>query len=163
MITQKELKELLHYDPETGIFTRLISFSDKAKVGNIMRTKTSHGYIAIRIRRKIYKAHRLAWLYMAGVWPKHHIDHLNHIRDDNRLINLREATYQDNAKNRALNKNNKSGVCGVSWYKTKGKWVAQISDKEKKINLGYFIDKFEAACARKSAENKYGYHGNHGK
>ena len=159
MITQKELRETLHYNPETGVFTWRKSRAGVG-VGSCAGTKNANGYIIICCYGKLYRAHRLAWLYMTGEWPKDQVDHENHIRHDNRWENLREATRQENHKNRSMYKNNTSGVTGVYW--DKGKWKAYIRVDEKDKNLGRFTDKFEAICARKSGDNKYGYHENHG-
>jgi HNH endonuclease len=163
MITQSELKEILHYNHDTGVFTRLVSTGNRVKVGEIAGYSMGCGYISIGVHKKYYLAHRLAWLYMTGYWPNDKIDHINHIRDDNRFCNLREVTHRENLMNSSMYKNNSSGITGVYWYKKYSMWLIMISIKGKQINLGYFVDKFEAICARKSAENKYGFHINHGK
>lgn len=162
MITQKELKESLHYNPNTGIFTRLKS-GGTAKKGSVAGGLNNRGYIHIRVGGKKHLAHRLAFLYMTGKFPEDQIDHINHIRDDNRWLNLRKATNQDNKKNSTLYKNNTSGTAGVRWHKPSKRWEARIGVNCKLKNLGTFVDRFEAICVRKSAENKHGFHGNHGK
>ena len=161
MITQKRLKEVLHYNPDTGLFT-WIAHRQGVKVGSSAGNTTVQGYRIIGIDGKRYMAHRAAWLYMTGSWPKNQIDHINHIRDDNRIINLREVTHKENKRNQPINKNNTSGVTGVYWNKPLQMWHPKIMVNSKSINLGTFIDKFEAICARKSANNKYGFHPNHG-
>ena len=161
MLTQKKLKEMLHYEPNTGIFTWLKPKQGRRKNGVIGHK--CNGYVYITISRKIYLAHRLAWFYVYGAWPENQLDHEKHARDDNRIRKLSEATHQENQKNRSLNKNNKSGICGVSWHKQTKKWRASISVDKNVINLGFFVDKFEAICSRLSANNKYGFHANHGK
>ncbi|MCK5236074.1 MAG: HNH endonuclease [Deltaproteobacteria bacterium] len=161
-LTQKQLKEILHYSPETGLFVWLTSPTKSVKIGDIAGTLGSRGYVRIMIEGKNYQSHRLAWFYVYGVWPLNHIDHINHIKDDNRIVNLREATGQENQRNASLRKSNTSGVCGVSLHKTSNKWQATIGANDKNIHLGLFSDKFEAICARKSADNKYGFHANHG-
>jgi len=162
MLTQSELKELLNYNPETGVFTwvkkiRTVSAGDIA--GGIMGDQK---YVRISINGKKYLGHRLAWLYMTGEWPKHQVDHINHVRSDNRWINLREATNQENQKNASKRKDNKSGLTGVHWVKKECKWIAIIQVNKKPKCLGLHEDKFEAFCARLSANNKYGFHANHG-
>jgi HNH endonuclease len=109
-VTQKRLKELLNYDPETGVFTRL---SNPLKpTGSSDCTK---GYLRIAIDRVRYKSHRLAYLYMTGEWPAQVVDHINGIKYDNRWCNLRAATLSENGCNRSVvNKNNKLGLRGVS-------------------------------------------------
>jgi hypothetical protein len=164
MITQKELKKLLHYDPDTGIF---LWRKPSKRIRDNLVAGTTHktGYIEIRVKGKKYKAHRLAWLYTHGEWPKCNIDHINQNRSDNRIKNLREANHKENSKNAGMYKNNTSGVMGVRLTKgkIKRKWRAVICVNRRSIHVGYFEDKFEAICARKSAENKYGFHVNHGK
>ena len=162
VVTQKELKKILHYNPDTGVFTRLTRPTNSANIGDVAGCVGTRGYIQIMIKYKMYPAHRLAWLYMTGKWPAHQIDHINHTKNDNRWINLREATSRENSKNSPLRKDNASGVVGVSMAKTLSKWQAYITISSKKKHLGYFTDKFEAICCRKSASNKYGFHTNHG-
>jgi len=162
MITQEQLKEILHYNPETGIFTWRTKAAVRIKIGDVAGFVCDTRYIRIKIKGKPYVAHRLAWLYVYGVWPKEQIDHINHDRADNRIINLREVTHQENQKNQSMRKANTSGVCGVSWEKGVRKWRARITVKGIKISLGCFADKDAAIRARKSADAKYGFHENHG-
>ena len=163
MLTQERLKELLHYDPETGGFTRLVGRSG-CQVGVIKNKPNSgHGYISITIDQKSYLTHRLAWLYVYGRFPPEQIDHINHDRVDNRITNLREATHHENQKNRAKNPRNTSGVVGVSWNKAVGVWQAMINVNRKQKYLGTFKNKEDAIAAREAANIKYGFHDNHGK
>lgn len=162
-LTQNQLKEILHYDPETGIFTWLVTLNSRAITGREAGHVGHTGYIRIRYKGVEYLGHRLAWLYVHGEWPPNHLDHINHIRSDNRIANLRESSYAKNAKNQSKSSRNKSGVVGVSWYKRDSKWIALISNRGKLVNLGKF-DRFEDAVkARKAAEERFGYHPNHGK
>jgi len=163
VIARDELKRLFSYDPGTGLFVRLVRSAMRAKAGEIAGAKNDKGYIAIKINRKSYKAHRLAWLYVYGVWPKDQIDHINHNKSDNRIANLREATNSENQKNRFLAKNNTSGMVGVSLVRHTGKWQARISVDGHRINLGCFENKLDAVSAREAAHIKYGFHENHGK
>lgn len=158
MTTQDRLKELFSYDPETGLFTRLVTRSHNAKAGQVVSgCKTPFGYRVIHVDGKVYMAHRLAWLYVYGDWPTEgmDIDHANRNREDNRLQNLRLATRSENLCNKVFSEKNTSGVTGVSWYKAYGRWNAQIHIKCKRINLGYFDDIDSAADARRDAELKY--------
>jgi len=160
MLTQSKLKYLLEYDQQTGDFTWLVnkgSVPAGRKAGYL-----NHGYHRIMIDKQFYEAHRLAWLYMTGEFPEDQIDHINHIRNDNRWSNLRSATSSINCKNRSRGCNNKSGITGIYWHKNNSTWRTRIMHKGKDIDLGCFKDKFEAICARKSAEFKYGFHMNHG-
>lgn len=158
-LTQKRLKELLHYNPETGIFTRLKTVPGKAKKDNIAGYIKKDGYRAISIDHKRYYASRLAWLYMEGYFPENEIDHKNRIRHDDRWINLRHVSHQCNLRNCGISKNNKSGITGVFWYGPSQKWGARIMISGKDIFLGYFKGKTDAVRARWNAEVKHGFSG----
>lgn len=158
MITLSRLKELLHYCQETGLFVRLVSTSSNAKVGDVAGRKHSRGYWHIGIDGKDYLAHRLAWLYMTGAWPTNQIDHINGVRDDNRISNLRGATNAENQQNTALRDDNTSGFMGVSWFRERGKWHARITIAGKDKHLGYFDtpeDAHEAYLTAKAAHHRF--------
>lgn len=142
MITQEYLKSILNYDPETGLFTWLVQKGKRVKIGQKAGI-ISEGYIKIKIDGKKYFAHRLAWLYMTGEWPKDEIDHKNTIRGDNRWENLREATSQQNSFNISIRVNNKSGFKGVYKYKHYG-YRAAINFNGKITMLGLFATAKEA-------------------
>lgn len=141
MITASRLKAIFNYDPETGVFTRLIGVRG-ASIGSTVGTPDKDGYcqisIGARSNRKLYKAHRLAWLYMTGSWPVMDIDHINGISCDNSWRNIRLATQKLNNANSKRRKDNKSGYKGVHWYSKKETWRAQITIDGKNIDLGYF-------------------------
>jgi len=163
ILAQKEIKELLHYDPDTGDFTWLIIPSNNVKIGDVTGWPDKRdGYMRIKVKGKQYLSHRLAWFCVHGVWPRHEIDHINHDRSDNRIVNLREATRLENMRNASRYKTNTSGVTGVYWHKPTKKWQASIAVEGKLLYLGLDVDKFESICARKSAENRYNFHSNHG-
>ena len=151
MLTQSELKKLLHYDPLMGVFTRL---GKKVGYTNI--------YTIIEISKVKHKAHRLAWLYMYGEFPKYQIDHINHIPTDNRICNLRDVSCQQNQRNASIRKDNKSGTCGVTWRSDQNRWIVNIRANGKQIYVGRFEKIEDAIVSRKEAEVKYGYHENHG-
>ena len=138
-----------------------MSVSNNAQAGSIAGYKQKSGYVAIKVSDVLYYAHRLAFLYMTGKFPSRQADHKDHIRHNNKWENLKEATLQENGKNRSLNKNNKSGVMGVCW-KNNG-WECYIKINGKNKYLGRYTDYFEAVCARKSADYEYGFHENHGR
>lgn len=163
MITQKELKKFLSYDRKTGIFVWKIATASRVKIGDIAGSIYKNGYIHILINGKRYKAHRLAWLYVTGEYPKNQIDHKNHNRADNRIKNLRDITHQENCKNKTMTDKNTSGVVGVSWCKTISRWRATISIEDVKKSLGTYVNFSDAVDARKNAEVLYNYHENHGK
>jgi hypothetical protein len=162
MLTQERLKERLHYDHETGIFTR-IGKHKNWRSGQIVDRKTSHGYQSIDIEYKRYYLHRLAWLFVYGVWPIGDVDHINHIKQDNRISNLREATRSENQMNRLLKKSSLSGIKGVSWDTGKNKWRAQLFIEGKGKHIGYFVIKADAEAAVKTLrELHHGVFANHG-
>ena len=152
MLTQSELKSLLTYDPKTGVFTRY---------GKVPCTYRG-GYLLLRVKRKLYSAHRLAWLWVHGEFPEVQIDHINGVKDDNRIENLRNVTSRQNAQNAKLSALSTSKCTGVSWKKCAAKWVAYITFDYKITALGRFDSLLDAACARKSEEIRLGFHPNHG-
>ena len=162
-ITQKELKEVLHYDADSGVFTWLASRGNSVKVGAVAGCVDKvHGYMRIQINEKRYSAHRLAFLYQEGKLPPDEIDHINHSRDDNRFVNLRQVTRVENGRNKSIHSNNKSGFTGVYWDKAGNKWKAYININGKSKHLGRFTDMDDAIIARKKANIEFGYHPNHG-
>lgn len=164
-ITQKELKQVFHYDPDTGKFTYISRTSNRVKVGNTAGSKVKpkkKTYLAVNIKCKFYYLHRLAWLYIYGSFPINEIDHVNGNGSDNRIVNLREVDSTNNNRNMKLFCTNKSGIVGVSWHKALNKWSSQIHINYEKIHLGYFDNILDAAMARNKAEIKYGFHKNHG-
>lgn len=159
MITQQTLKAILNYCQETGVFTWLFLEIDSTKSKSIRYQKTwnsrfagkvagtihHEGYIQITIEGNRYMAHRLAWLYMYGAFPKDHIDHINGNRSDNTLYNLREATNAQNLQNQRMpSSNNKSGFLGVSLCKLRNKYQAVIMVSGKYKHLGYYDTPEEA-------------------
>jgi len=161
ILTQKRLKELLRYNPETGLFIRIKYTNSRAQIGDIAGCLDAKGYIQIKIDGEPYKAHRLAWLYVTGSFPEEQIDHKNHIRNDNKWMNLRDVTHKDNGRNKSMQVNNKSGVTGVFLNKN-GNWKANIKVNNKTLYLGSYKEKNDAIIARCMAEYEYGFHKNHG-
>jgi len=161
VLTQERLKEILHYNHITGILVWKISRRG-VRAGVVAGFVDSRGYIQIRINDKAYRAHRLAWFYVHGVWPNK-IDHEDHIKTHNWMSNLRNVSCAQNNKNKSKSKANTSGITGVRWKKRACKWVATIGSEYKERHLGYFDDIDDAATARKAAENELGFHENHGK
>jgi len=161
MLTQKHLKSILHYNPDTGVF-RWIERARGRKLSHAGTICKQQGYVKINYGGKIYRAHRLAWLYVHGIFPEAEIDHINHNRSDNRLKNLRAVPSCENHKNRTISRRNSSGFNGVCWMKGFGKWASYIGVGGEKIMLGYFNELSDAVLARLKADIKYGYHKNHG-
>ena len=137
MLTQYRLKELLHYDSDTGIFIWLAPTNRSMSVGTVAGTVRQDGYVRISVDGRRHFAHRLAWLYVHGEFPSHCIDHIDRVRANNRISNIRLATRAENQKNRNIQTNNTSGYKGVCWHKKAGKWIvfATLNGKQKYIGL----------------------------
>lgn len=147
-LTQARLKELLHYDPDTGHFTWLVSRNSNTAVsGSRAGSINGNGYRQVRIDGRFYPAHRLAFLYLLGEQPPDHVDHINRDKSDNRWANLRPATGRENMGNVGLRGDNTSGHRGVSWNKRVGKWQVHGARDGRRIYLGLFDDLGEAAAA----------------
>ena len=132
------LRERVNYDPKTGAFTWRIA-GPKCRVGDPVGGLDGDGYRVIGIDFRLYRAHRLAWLYVHGTLPAQPLDHINGDRLDNRIENLREANKSQNGQNRkGPPKNNTSGFLGVSWETQTGRWKAQIVVGGQNHNLGRF-------------------------
>lgn len=154
-LTYERLTELLHYNPETGIFTWAKNHGSilKGTVAGSINNTVQGRYIVIDYAS--YAESRLAWLYMEGYFPEHVVDHKDRNRLNNKWENLRHVTQKCNSRNCTISKNNVSGVNGVSWAKNCGKWSAQIKVDYKKIHLGTFENFNDAVKARWEAEKKY--------
>lgn len=152
MLTQKRLKELLHYCPETGVFVWVVKPRKNMELGDVAGSVNGCGYVQIQIDGKLYLAHRLAWLFVNGKLPPSLIDHINRQRADNRICNLRIATTTENLQNASIRTDNTSGQSGVSWHKVTKKWRARIQTGKKEIYIGLFNDISDAISARKAAE-----------
>jgi hypothetical protein len=176
MLDLNAVRELLDYDPETGALTwrergrkwfksdhdqtRWNARFSGGRAGSAPKKK--RGYVYVRSPGRIHKAHRVIWLWMTGEWPRDQVDHINHDRADNRWCNLRAATNADNQKNVSLRADNTSGAVGVRRHTHGDKWRAQIKVGGRFIHLGLFDDKTTAIAARQAANEKYGFHANHG-
>ena len=158
MLNQKTLKKHLDYDPETGIFKWKIARRG-VKSGSVAGTLTLTGYIQIQLFNKLYLAHRLAWLYVNGEFPEDQMDHINGVKIDNRIVNLRAVTHVENSKNKAMPKTNTSGFIGVRWNKKSKKWRVCIQ----KTHYGTFKSKSDATTKAKEVYKELGYHENHGR
>src|SRR5690242_9417485 len=140
-LTQARLKELLHYDPETGVMTRLVATTNAVKVGDVIKGKSVRGYRRAMIDGVRYKAHDLAWLYMTGRFPEHIVDHIDCNTDNLRWSNLRAATQQENCFNRSVARNNTSGFKGVKWHKGAHRWEGYVGFHNKRVFAGGFDSK----------------------
>ena len=173
------LNELLSYDPLTGLLIwkersfsfcsdklgvsthRLSSLNARLKDKPAFTCTNGMGYKCGSVLGQTFLAHRVIWKMCHGSDP-FEVDHINHIRDDNRLVNLAEATRQSNNRNTSISSANKSGFVGVCWDIGHNKWRATITVNRKTIYLGIFKDKSEAIKARTKANDAIGFHKNHG-
>lgn len=155
--TVDELRRLFHYDPETGVFTRQVTTSGRGRAGTRADILKPDGYRYIHYKANWILAHRLAWFYVHGILPVKFLDHVNIIRDDNRLFNLREVDHSGNAQNvKGAQKNNLScGLRGVSYYRPYQRWMARLYVAKKFIWCGYHDTAQEAYSAYCAAKLKY--------
>lgn len=121
------------------------------------------GYMHVTINGKGIRTHKVVWAWCHGDWPSGHIDHINGIKTDNRIENLRLVSNQENHRNMPMQRNNTSGVTGVNWCSRLSKWRAGIRAEGKNLHLVVFPNKDDAVDARREAERKYGFHPNHGR
>lgn len=149
--THQRVLELLDYEPETGLFHwkshRTGTAPKGAAAGSLQVNKNGTRYTRICIDGTNLSAHRLAWFYVHGAWPKDQIDHADGNGLNNRIGNLREANSFQNAQNRRIKRTNKSGIKGISWKKSRQKWQAQIECNGIAFHLGSFATKEEAGQA----------------
>lgn len=174
--TPEELRRLLHYDPETGVLTwkargpemfgdggysaeRRANRWNAMYAGREAGSMTGHGYRRINIWAHDIMAHRIAWAMTRDRWPQGEIDHINGVRTDNRIVNLRDVSRMVNGRNMVRSRRNKSGVTGVFGDARRSRWTAVIRKKY----LGAFTSIDEAIAARRAAERDLGFHENHGK
>ncbi len=160
-ITQQQVKKLFTYEPFTGKLIRIKTLSGNSKTGTIVGTRRKDNYLCVIVYGKPYLVHRIIWLLLYGRFPES-IDHINHIRNDNRLCNLREVTHKENTYNQSIRTNNKSGAVGVMFDGSRNKWRAYIMVDGVQRFLGRFKQKQDAIKARKEANLHYGFHENHG-
>lgn len=153
MLTHERLRELLAYDPESGVFTWLQSKGTRVAgkpAGYICGEKG----IYIMVDKKGYRAHRLAWFYMTGAWPADQVDHIDRNPNNNAWANLREATGSENSHNTKRAHTNTSGVKGVSWVSSLGKWRTQVKLRGVLHSAGDFDDLQKAAEAVRSLRSR---------
>lgn len=147
-LTQARIKELLNYDELTGVFTWVVNRKGRyGKIGHIAGTLAMRGSIHIMVDGKKRLAHRLAWLYIYGIFPIDMIDHIDGNPINNKITNLRECNVSENGRNRLAQKNNTSGFKGVTWHKTRGKWRSSMMLNRKSIHIGHFDSANQASIA----------------
>jgi HNH endonuclease/AP2 domain len=138
VLTAERLREVLHYDPASGGFRWRVRPSNRVRAGDVAGSLASRDYRIIMIDGHSYKASRLAFFYMTGSWPLAGINHINLDHADDRWANLREATRSQIKGNQPAQRNNTSGLKGVSWLKSRSKWQAQIQIDGNQKHLGNF-------------------------
>ncbi len=150
------MRELFDYDPATGIFTRTVTVSSNAMVGQKVGCPSRGGYLRVRIDGKHHYCHRLAWLYCYGHFPEEDIDHINGNRSDNRIANLRLATRAENQQNISRIGHGKSGLVGAYWDRSRRRWYSKVRDPEtgKQYRLGYYDAREDAHEAYKAWKRK---------
>jgi HNH endonuclease len=154
-LTAQRLRELLHYDPETGVFTWRVKRGG-TNIGDVAGCLQDDGYLVIGVDYHVHLAHRLAWLYMTGAWPTCQIDHRFGVRADNRFSELRDVKERVNSQNmRAARSDSKSGLLGASWSKQAKKWHARIHVNKTYKHLGYFDTPEAAHEAYVAAKRKF--------
>jgi len=150
LVTAEELRQLLHYDPLTGDFTWRVTRGRSAKAGALAGhdcgVRSEKRRVVIGLNGRLYRAGRLAWLYMTGQWPETLVDHKDGDYRNHRWLNLRDVDNTTNVENqrRAARSNKSSGLLGVTWNKERGAWQAQIKVKRKTTVLGFDQDPHKA-------------------
>lgn len=174
-ITQNQLKKLIDYCETTGEFTWKERPPELFKTKRALSTWNARyagkragsvnkvsGYVEITVMDVFFYGHRLAWIYVYGEAPDCDIDHINHIRHDNRLCNLRMATDEQNQQNQKLSKSSSSGHTGVNWSSRKNSWIVQACHSGKRIYGGQFKNIADAVEKRAEINASLGFHENHG-
>ena len=146
--------DMFNLDPDTGELTRKICLNSRWKIGGkVGFVRKKDGYVQISILANKYLGHRVVWCKHYGTWPDGEVDHINGIKTDNRIENLRLADTNIQVQNRGLNKTNKSGYRGV-WQKENGRWRVYITKDYKRINVGSYASYDEAVMARQKIETE---------
>lgn len=164
MLTQKRALEFFEYNPRTGVVISRIGVQRRAAgtvVGTKFCQKNGYVYVWVKVDGTQYLLARVIWLMQTGEWPDE-VDHKNLDPSDNRWKNLRSVDHQANSRNQSLSKTNKSGRVGVHWSQSRKKWCVYIGVDRKTINLGRYDDFDDAVATRVAAEQRYGFHPNHG-
>lgn len=179
MITAGQARAYFDYNPGTGMLlwkSRPLSiFASPAAgkswntrhagkaAGSVFKQKGKYtGYRHVRVCGRNYRVHYIVWLIYHGRAPEGVIDHVDGDGTNNKIANLRDATWSENSKNARISLRNTSGICGVRYYPPTRKWAANITSDGERVFLGYHSTIFEAACVRRSAEMGMGFTDRHG-
>jgi len=154
-MNQEQLKAEFHYDPVTGVFRRRFAkpFSNR-RPWSVAGSVATKGYLQISVGNKLFMAHRLAWMYVYGDWPKQQIDHINGRKDDNRIDNLRDVSGSINMLNQTKPRGKK--LLGVTWHESRKKWQARLKINRESKSLGMFETQEEAHQAYMTAKIEAG-------
>lgn len=150
MLTQEQLLDVLHCDPVEGKFYWKIP-ARRRKVGEVAGAMRPDGYVQIQINYELHLVHRLMFLATTGVYPMFEVDHVNRLRSDNRISNLRITTRKENGENLSISKNNTSGYRGVGWDSSRSKWRVQVKHNQKNIFIGRYDNIEDAVIASTEA------------
>lgn len=154
-LTAKRVRDLFDYDPLTGAMLRRVTRGGTARKGALAGHKTKEGYLSTRVDGRAYFNHRLIWLLVTGRWPNNFIDHINGVRDDNRLANLRDVTRTCNGENlHQAHADNPSGFLGVHWYARTKSFQAKLYTGGKHIHLGLYATPEAAHAAYLAAKHQ---------
>ena len=147
-VTAELVRSMFDYDPSTGHLLHKFNRA-RCKRGDRGGSLKPNGYRQVNIKGRLFQSARIVWLHQYGEWPRNQVDHINHVRDDDRLENLRDVTPQQNSHNLSgKRKNNTSGAVGVTWHARSKRWYAFIYVKQKAIFLGSHATYEEAVAAR---------------
>lgn len=147
------IKDFLTYNKDTGEFFWIKKSAPSCNMQRPAGSLQAKGYLVISFNKKVYRLNRLAWFYFYGKWPKHQIDHINGIKTDNRIKNLRDVTNRDNQINKEIHR--KGRLCGCHYHKTAKKWCSQIKINGKRHYLGLFNSEIEAHKAYMKKYNDF--------
>lgn len=155
-LTAQRLRELLHYDPETGAFTWLVDRQGHAKAGDVAGCRRSDGYIRMKVDQHGVWAHRLAWFWVHGDWPEQVIDHINGDPSDNRIANLRDVPAATNSQNvkEGRKRKGRGTLLGAHWSVTWNRWKSSINVGGKLRHIGWFGTEVEAHNAYVEAKRR---------
>ncbi|MBZ3666616.1 HNH endonuclease signature motif containing protein [Pseudomonas monteilii] len=167
-VVRKDIEQLLTADQARELFkvqdgklVNLVRRGSRAMPGMFAGSPNSDGYLRVKINNVAFRVHRVIWLITYGEWPEGQIDHVNGVRDDNRIENLRAVSVVGNQQNQHMRVDNTSGATGVCLQGSA--WTAKIRVRGKRLYLGRFKSMEEAVTARKAAELLHGFHPNHGR
>lgn len=157
------LQSVLRCDPNSGLLFWREARGLRRAGKQAFTAINGRGYLHGKLFGRMFRAHRVVWALAYGEWPNGEIDHINGIKTDNRIFNLRSVSKVDNMRNRVLSRNNSSGAVGVHWHSRDQRWVARIGLGNAGVHLGNFINFDDALAARQAAEARHGFHENHGR